>query len=172
MDFFVLALAACGVGFTPLVSAQPGVGVGSSKPEHEGSRQPLKVKLSGFINTKPEEGSLGVMKLGISSFRETYLFDLTNVEAVDRERITARAILEPTEGRDVAYDLVGPRNLLSKIAQSQPGTPLSITGFIQQRERKMQVTEVQVIGFERADEGTTVDVSGWSAQGAPFPFPC
>jgi hypothetical protein len=97
------------------------------------------------------------MKLGISSFRETYLFDLTNVEAVDRERITARAILEPTEGREIAYDLTGPRNLLSKIAQSQPGTPLAITGFIQQRERKMQVTEVQVIGFEGANEGSMVD---------------
>src|SRR5262245_51818710 len=134
--FCVLILAACGVGFSPLVSAQTGVGVGSSKPEHEGSRQPLKVKLSGFINTKPVEGSLGVAKLGISSFRETYLSELTKVEAVDRDRSTARAILEPTEGREIAYDLTGPKNLLSKIAQSQPGTPLAITGFIQQRERK------------------------------------
>jgi hypothetical protein len=155
--FAILFLTAWGMGFTPQGSAQTGVGVGSSKPEHEGSRQPLKVKLSGFINTKPEEGSLGVITLGISTFRETYLFDLTNVEAVDRERISAQAILNPTEGREVAYDLTGPRNLLSKIAQSQPGTPLAITGFIQQRERKMQVTEVQVIGFEGAAEGTTSD---------------
>lgn len=132
----------------PLAFAQTGVGVGSSRPDYEGSRHPLKVKLSGFINTKPEEGSLGVIKLGIGAFRETFLFDLTNVEAVDRERVTPRAVLEAAEERDVAFDLVGPRAILSKIAQAQPGTPLAITGFIQQRERRMQVTDVQVIGFE------------------------
>jgi hypothetical protein len=142
---------------SPLAFAQTGVGVGSSRPDHEGSRQPLKVKLSGFINTKPEEGSLGLIKLGIGTFRETYLFDLTNVEAVDRERVTPRAILEATEERGVAFDLVGPRAILSKIAQAQPGTPLTITGFIQQRERKMQVTDVQIIGFE----GTEVHDSDW-----------
>jgi len=114
------------------IFAQTGVGVGSSRPGHEGSRQPLKVKLSGFINTKPEEGSLGVIKLGIGTFRETYLFDLTNVEAVDRERVTPRAIFEAAEEREVAFDLTGPKDILSKISQAQPGTPLAITGFIQQ----------------------------------------
>ncbi|HXG18454.1 MAG TPA: hypothetical protein VNN62_05205 [Methylomirabilota bacterium] len=150
--FFVAFLVWCGGSFAPPVSAQTGVGVGSSRPEHEGSRQPLKVKLSGFINTKPEEGGLGVIKLGIGVFRETYLFDLTNVEAVDRERVTPRAIFEAAEERDVAFDLTGPRNLLSKISQAPPGTPLAITGFIQQRERKMQVVDVQIIGFEGAAE--------------------
>ncbi|MGE0682037.1 MAG: hypothetical protein AB7P69_14200 [Candidatus Binatia bacterium] len=148
------------IGFVVALSFAPapwahaqgaGAGVGSSRPDHEGSRQPLKVKLSGFINTKPEEGSLGVIKLGIGAFRETYQFDLTNVEAVDRERVTPRAIFEATEERDVAFDLIGPRAILSKIAQAQPGTPLAITGFIQQRERRMQVTDVQVIGFESGD---------------------
>lgn len=146
---FTVALCFASVSWAYAQGA--GVGVGSSRPDHEGSRQPLKVKLSGFINTKPEEGSLGVIKLGIGTFRETYLFDLTNVEALDRERVTPRAILEATEERDVAFDLTGPRNMLSKIAQAQPGTPLAITGFIQQRERRMQVTDVQVIGFEGGD---------------------
>lgn len=129
-------------------------GVGFSHPEAESSRTPVKVKLSGFINTKPEDEN-SVIQFSIGIYRETYQFEITNVEAPDRERITARAIIDPTEHRQVAFDLTGPKNLLSKIAQAQPGTPLAITGFLQQRERKIQVTEVEVIGFETADEAGT-----------------
>jgi hypothetical protein len=128
----------------PFVLAQPGVGY--SHPDAEESRAPLKVKLSGFINTKPE-GDSTVIKLGIGIYRETYQFELVKMEAVDRERTTSQKVLDPTESRDIAYDLTGPKDLLSKIAQSEPGTPLAITGFIQQRERKMQVTAVEIIGL-------------------------
>lgn len=127
--------------------AQTGVGIGSSHPDAEGSRTPLKVKLSGFINTKPE-GDSTVIKLGIGIYRETYQFELVKMEAVDRERITSQKILDPSESRDIAYDLTGPKELLSKIAQSEPGTPLAITGFLQQRERKIQLTNVEIIGLE------------------------
>lgn len=126
-------------------------GVGFAHPEAESSRTPLKIKLSGFLNTQPEDEK-SVIKFSIGIYRETYQFELTNVEAVDRERTTARAIIDPTEHREVAFDVVGPKNLLSKIAQAQPGTPLSITGFLQQRERKIQVTEVDVIGFENVED--------------------
>jgi len=129
------------------IFAQTGVGVGSSHPDAEGSRTPLKVKLSGFINTKPE-GDSTVIKLGIGIYRETYQFELVKMEAVDRERISSQKILDPSESREIAYDLTGPKDLLSKIAQSEPGTPLAITGFIQQRERRMQVTAVEIIGLE------------------------
>ena len=131
------------------IFAQPGVGF--SRPEVDTSRTPLKVKLSGFINTQPQDEN-PVIKFSIGIYRETYQFEITNVEAIDQERITSRAILDPTEHREVAFDLTGPKNLLSKIAQSQPGTPLAITGFLQQRERKIQVTEVEVIGFENVDD--------------------
>ena len=101
---------------TSLAHAQgTGVGVGSSRPGHEGSRMPLKVKLSGFLNTKSEEGSLGTITFSIGIYRETYQFDLVNVEAVDRERMTPQAILDPAESREVAYDFTGPKELLSKI---------------------------------------------------------
>ena len=126
-------------------------GVGFSHPEAESSRTPLKIKLSGFLNTQPEDEK-SVIKFSIGIYRETYQFEVTNVEAVDRERTTARAIIDPTEHREVAFDITGPKNLLSKIAQAQPGTPLSITGFLQQRERKIQVTEVDVIGFENVED--------------------
>jgi hypothetical protein len=129
-------------------------GVGFSHPESESSRTPFKIKMSGFINTQPEDEN-SVIKFSIGIYRETYQFEMTSVEAVGRERTTSRAVIDPTEHREVAFDLTGPKDLLSKIAQSQPGTPLAITGFLQQRERKIQVTEVEVIGFETADDAGT-----------------
>jgi hypothetical protein len=126
-------------------------GVGFSHPEAESSRTPFKIKMSGFINTQPEDEK-SVIKFSIGIYRESYQFELTNVEAVGRERTTARAIIDPTEHREVAFDITGPKSLLSKIAQAQPGTPLAITGFLQQRERKIQVTEVDVIGFENVED--------------------
>jgi hypothetical protein len=129
-------------------------GVGYSRPEAESSRTPFKIKMSGFINTQPEDENSAI-KFSIGIYRETYQFEITSIEAVDRERTTARAIIDPTEHREVAFDMTGPKNLLSKIAQAQPGTPLAITGFLQQRERKIQVTEVEVIGFETAEDAGT-----------------
>ena len=114
--------------------------------DREECRGPLKVKLRGFLSTKPE-GDSTLIKLGIGMYRETYQFELVSIEGVDRERVTAQQILDPTETREVAYDLTGPKELLSKIAESEPGTPLTITGFLQQRERKIQVTEVEILGF-------------------------
>ena len=129
-------------------------GVGFSRPEAESSRTPFKIKMSGFINTKPEDEN-SVIKFSIGIYRETYQFEITNLEAVGRERITPRAIIDPTEHREVAFDVTGPKDLLSKIAQAQPGTPLAITGFLQQRAHKIQVTEVDVIGFETAEDAGT-----------------
>jgi hypothetical protein len=129
-------------------------GVGFSRPEAESSRTPFKIKMSGFINTQPEDEN-SVIKFSIGIYRETYQFEITSLEAVDRGRTTPRAIIDPTEHREVAFDMTGPKNLLSKIAQAQPGTPLAITGFLQQRERKIQVTEVDVIGFETAEDAGT-----------------
>jgi hypothetical protein len=142
------------MGIAPSAHPQAGVGVGSSRPEHETSRVPLKIKFSGVINThpgemilKPAEDSLGIIKFSIGVYRETYEFEVVNLEAVGRERVTPRAILEGAEGREVVFDVTGPNDLLSKIAQSEPGTPLTITGFLQQRECRMQVTEVETIGL-------------------------
>ena len=132
--------------------AQPAPGIGASRPESEYSRHPLKVKLSGFLNTKPEEESVAVIHLGIAAYQESYQFEVITLEAVDRERVTPEALLRPTKNRAVAYQLTGPKELLSKVAQSQPGTPLTIVGFLRQREGEIQLLSVDVVGFEESAE--------------------
>jgi hypothetical protein len=108
---------------------------------------PFRIKLSGFLNTKPEEGTRAI-KLGINSFQETYQFELIKAEAVDDPQISQTAILQQAGKYPVDFNLIGPRDLLSKIGQSEPGTPLTIIGFFQQRNRTLQLESVDVIGMK------------------------
>ncbi|MCS6926239.1 MAG: hypothetical protein NZ578_10120, partial [Candidatus Binatia bacterium] len=48
----------------PLVLAQVPFGLGGDNPESDTSRTPFRIKLSGFINTRPEENSVAVVTLG------------------------------------------------------------------------------------------------------------
>ena len=71
---FGLALA-LSLALTPSVYGQggSGYGVGSgSNPWDDNSRTPFEITMSGFLNTKPEEGNIEVVTLGISSFGEQY----------------------------------------------------------------------------------------------------
>ncbi len=121
---------------------------GGENPTSDNSRTPFKIKMNGFLNTKPDEDSVEV-KLGISTYGETYQFALIDVEAVDNPQIGRTAILQQVGKYQVDFDLVGSKELLSKIGQAEPGTPLSIIGFFQQRNRRLQLESVSVIGMEK-----------------------
>jgi hypothetical protein len=128
------------------VGAQP-FGVGGDSSSSDSSRTPFRVKLRGFLNAKPEEGSKEV-KLGISAFQETYQFELVKAEAMDDPQVSQAIILQQVGKYPVDFNLIGPRELLSKIGQSEPGTPLLIIGFFQQRNRTLQLQSVDVIGMK------------------------
>ena len=136
--------------FSPLVFAQVPPG-GMDGATSDQSRTPFKIKLTGFLNTQPEESSK-VLKLGINSFGETYQFELIKAEAVDDKQIGEMAILQQVGKYAVDFDLVGPRNLLSKVGQAEPGTPLTIVGFFTQRNRKLQVESVDVVGLKESED--------------------
>lgn len=145
-NFFVL-LSYC---FSPLVSAQVPPG-GMDGATSDASRTPFKIKLSGFLNTQPEEGSK-VLKLGINTFGETYDFELVKAEAVDDKQIGEGAILQQVGKYGVDFDLIGSRDLLSKVGQAEPGSPLAIVGFFTQRNRKLQLESVEVIGLKEQQD--------------------
>src|SRR5262245_41635113 len=76
-----------------LAGSPSGAAVGAgSNPESEDRKEPYKIKLSGFLNTKPEEGSIGQVTLGIDMFREHYQFDVGSLEAPDYPRLSATTI--------------------------------------------------------------------------------
>lgn len=124
-----------------------GVGAGSN-PESENRKEPYKLSLKGFLNTRPEEGSLALVTFGISTFGETYKFDLTSVEAPDYPRLSSSTILQQVGKHNVDFSLIGPRALLSKIGQAEPGTPLAIVGLFRPYNRTLQLESVQIIGME------------------------
>ncbi len=122
-------------------------GVGGDSSSSDSSRMPFRVKLRGFLNAKPEEGAKEI-KLGISAFQETYQFELVKAEAMDDPQISQAVILQQVGKYPVDFNLIGPRELLSKIGQAEPGTPLLIIGFFQQRNRTLQLQSVNVIGMK------------------------
>jgi hypothetical protein len=150
----VILSFALGVCALPVSSAraQMPFGVGGDNPESDNSRTPFRIKLSGFINTRPEEGSVAVT-LRINTYRETYQFEVVSAEAVDNPRVSQNAILQQVGKYPVDFHLIGPNELLSKVAQSQPGTPLAIVGMFQQRGRNLQLLSVEVIGMTNYEEG-------------------
>src|SRR5690349_984919 len=75
------------------VRAQPTAGGSGENPGSDQSRAPFRIKLSGFLNTQPEEGSK-VLTLGINTFGETYQFELIRAEAVDDKQVGETAILQ------------------------------------------------------------------------------
>ena len=120
---------------------------GLGQTAFESMRGPLKVSLSGFVDTQPAEDSLAVVQLRIGLYRESRQFDVVNLQAVDRPRITPIALLGGSKGREVTFDMIGPQELLAKVIQAEPGTPLKLVGFLQPRGRKITLTNVDIVGF-------------------------
>ena len=142
----MLLLLAC-FAFAPLLEAWA-QGVGGDRPSARSRRAPFKVKISGFLNTDPAPDAIAVLNLGLTGYRGQYQMEVVSIEAVDAPQMTPRQILLHREGkRDIDLDVTGPRELLSKIAQSQPGTPLALTAWYAQRDGEFRLESVDIIGF-------------------------
>ena len=126
-------------------------GVGGDNPASENSRTPFQVRFKGFINSRPDSESLAVVSLGIAKYSETYQFEVVDVKAVNLPKhiVTPRNILQQAGRYDVDYNVVGKSELLSKIAQAPPGTPLQIEGMFQQRKRKLILLSVEQVTIVR-----------------------
>ena len=123
-------------------------GVGYDKTTARSRRMPFKVKLSGFLNTDPAEDALAVLNLGLTGFRGQFQMEVVDIKAPDSPKMTPRQILLHRQGkRSIDLDVTGPRELLEKIAQSQPGTPLALTAWYAQRDGEFRLESVDVIGF-------------------------
>jgi len=121
-------------------------GVGGENVESENSMIPFKVKLRGVLNATAREKSMGIVTLGINTYREKYDFDVVTVEAVDNPRISGSVILQQYRDHKRDLKLAGPKELLSRIGQAEPGTPLLIIGFLRQRDKLLQLTDVEILG--------------------------
>lgn len=126
-------------------------GMGGDNPASETARTPFLVRFKGFINSRPAPSSLAVVSMGIAKYSETYQFEVVEVRAVNLPKhiVTSRHILQQAGKYSVDYNVVGPSDLLSKISQAQPGTPLQIEGMFQQRRRRLMLLKVDVVEIVR-----------------------
>ena len=123
-----------------LSSLSGGAGGGGSAT----SRTPFKVKMTGFVYSATKgQQTLGPVTFGIAALKQSYAFALATLEAVDRPRISTRQILRTLRRYENNFDVVGPVQLLSQIAQAEPGTYMALTGFLTLRTRRLQLTSIQ-----------------------------
>jgi hypothetical protein len=130
--------------------------IGGDNPASENARTPFQVRFKGFLNSRPDSKSLALVSLGIAKYSETYQFEVIEVKAVDHPEyiVNSRQILQQAGKYSVDYNVIGPSNLLSKIAQAQPGTPLQIMAMFQQRRRKLTLLSVDQITIVREGDPT------------------
>ena len=117
----------------------------SDNASDENSRYPIEIELRGFLNTDPGPDSLGVVSLGVTSYSGIYKFDIRRARVVHEIRIPISAILRRVGKYEIDFNVSGRRELLSKIGQSPPGTPLIITGMFQQRRRRLTLLTIEIV---------------------------
>jgi hypothetical protein len=146
---WIMTFLTWGVVMSPPVAwSQISFGVGGDNVEAESSLIPFKIILRGAINAPARDDSLGYLRLSIADYHTTYDFDVMTAQAVDDARITAWAILQQYKNGKTNLLLDGPKELLSKIGQAEPRTPLMITGFLQQRRKTLRLTKVEILGID------------------------
>ena len=126
-------------------------GNGEPGADDENSRFPIKVRLEGFLQYMPavsQRPELDVVTLGVARYGEQYPFVVVAIEAVDLPRLTPRRLLGIVKKWQLNFDIVGPEDLLSEVAQALPGTPLTIVGFLTPRKRIFQLWSVEGFGFD------------------------
>ena len=138
-----------------------GVGTGKPGAGDESSRFPIKVRLEGFLQYMPavsQRPELDIVTLGITRYGEQYPFVLVAIEAVDLPRLTPRRLLKIVKKWQLNFDIVGPEDLLSEVAQALPGTPLTIVGFLTPRKRTFQLWSVEGFGFDMPGSETQAEL--------------
>ena len=131
-----------------------GAGIGAGENDwSENSKTPFRIRLSGIINTQPDEQvlqpgeqSLGVVILRAGAYNETYQFEVVKAEAIDNPHVTDRMILQQLHKYGVDFELTGPKDLLSKVGQAEPGTPITLIGLYRQYNRTLILQNVETIG--------------------------
>ncbi|MBM4254482.1 MAG: hypothetical protein FJ147_01140 [Deltaproteobacteria bacterium] len=131
-----------GQGYSGLGVDFSGFGGGSG----EGSVFPIRIKLRGTLNpTTLQKDSTKVATLAINGYHETYQFEITQAESVDDKQIPRRAIIPRITFNSYDYRIFGNRDLLSKIGQAVPNTPLTIIGFLRQRKSELIIESIETI---------------------------
>jgi hypothetical protein len=163
--FFLLTLALASVLLSTdsamAVSTGSGTLGAGDNPWADQGRTPFEIQMTGVINPETEGEtsaaeeemnagkSIAMVTLGIGQYHETYKFDIVKLESPPNPQLSASMILQHKGKRQYDFELIGRSELLSKVAQAEPGTPLLIVGMYSQRDQKLQLVSVDVVGMDK-----------------------
>jgi hypothetical protein len=146
----VVLTLACGVCVWPVSPARAhGVGGGGGSPpgaesaEAEKSLTPFPFKLGGVLNpTFPQATSLAMLTLTTGAYRQIYRFEVRTVEAPENPQLNAEQVLKSLDQYLIQLHMVGEKDLLTKIGQALPDTPMTITGLLTRGDRQLRLLGV------------------------------
>jgi len=113
------------------------------------SLTPIPFKLGGVLNPMfPEAARLAMLTLATGAYRETYRFEVRTVEAPENPQLNPTQVLQSLAQYLIQLHLVGEPALLTKIRQTLPDTPLTLTGLLTPGDRQLRILRVD--GVSRA----------------------
>ena len=158
----IFLMASVGGSFPSIAHAQgigafglPGAGESASS---ENSRFPFKLILEGVLNpTLENERNLAVLTMTVRGFREYYQFAVRRAAVPELPQSSPREVLNSLNKYKVQMKVLGNKEIMDKIGQALPGTPMKVTGFFTRRYRELTVVDVEVFGkdglFDPSDAG-------------------
>ncbi len=130
------------------IPSMPFGGAGESF-DSENSRLPFQFKLGGILNpTTPDTNSLAIITLAVGTYREIYKFEVRTAEAPDYPKMSTNQVLKSLGKYIVQIHLMGDRELLSKVGQSLPDTPITMVGLFTRRYRQLQILSVDMFSLD------------------------
>lgn len=125
-----------------------GFSPGAESADSENSRAPFQFKLGGVLNpTIPNAASLAMLTLTVGSYREIYRFEVRTAEAPEYPEMSTNQVVKSLNKYVVQLHLIGDKELLTKIGQALPDTPVTVTGLLTRRYRQLQILSVDVFSL-------------------------
>jgi hypothetical protein len=125
------------------VSSDGGFSPGADGADSEKSLTPIQFKLGGVLNPMfPDAARLAMLTLTTGAYRETYRFEVRTVEAPENPQMNTNQVLKSLDKYLVQLHLVGEQDLLTKIGQTLPDTPMTITGLLTPGDRQLRILSV------------------------------
>jgi hypothetical protein len=126
-----------------------GFAPGAESTDSENSRAPFQFTLGGVLNPpSPQAASLATLTLRVGNYREIYRFEVRTAQAPEYPEMNTNQVLKSLTKYVIQLHVVGDKELLTKIGQSLPGTPLTVTGLLIRRYRQLQILSVDVFSMD------------------------
>jgi len=131
------------------VGSEGGFAPGAEGAAAQKSLTPFPFKLRGVLNpTFPGAARLAMLTLTTGAYREIYRFEVRAVEAPENPQVDTQQVLKSLDQYLVQLHLVGEKDLLTKIGQSLPDTPMTITGLLTPGDRQLRILSVDGVSRE------------------------